>query len=136
MRGIKVFITALYIMMICWYTAHPAQAADQILCTNIYSGTIAASGSVSVSVSKGSEGFFSVQPVFTGTGTLKIDYQLSNDGATWSPAVQIVAAAVSGTHYPYPSAGTNIFAGYQRIVFTETGGANSVVISGVYRCAQ
>ena len=136
MRGIKVFIAALYIMMIYWYTAHPAQAADQILCTNIYSGTIAASGSVSVSVSKGSEGFFSVQPVFTGTGTLKIDYQLSNNGATWSPAVQIVASAVSGTHYPYPSAGTNIFAGYQRIILTETGGANSVVISGVYRCAQ
>jgi len=133
MNGLKIFVFSFLITLTFAYFAH---AADKILCTDIYSGTISASGSVNVPVSKGSEGFFSIQPVFTGTGTLKIDYQLSNNGSTWSPAVQIVASAVSGTHYPYPAAGTNIFAGYQRIVLTETGGANSVAISGVYRCAQ
>ena len=111
-------------------------AADRIYYDNIYSGTILASGSVSVPVSKGSEGFFSIQPIFTGSGTLKIEYQVSNDGETWSPAVQIIASATSGTVYPYPEDGVNIFAGYQRIVFTETGTSNSVVITGVKRCAQ
>ena len=84
----------------------------------------------------GYEGYFSIQPTFTGTGTLQILYQVSNDGTTWSPAVQIVASATSGTVYPYPAAGVNIFAGYQRLVFKETGTANPVVITGAWRCSQ
>ena len=85
---------------------------------------------------KGYEGYFSVQPIFTGTGTLQMLYQVSNDGVTWSPAVEIVASATSGTVYPYPAAGVNIFAGYQRLVLTETGGVNPVVVTGVHRCSQ
>lgn len=84
----------------------------------------------------GYAGYFSVQAVFTGTGVLKISYQVSNDNVNWSTAVQIVAAAVTKVVYPYPAAGVNIFAGYQRLVFEETGSANPVVITVVTRCTQ
>lgn len=115
-----------------------------IVCENIESlvGTIAASGTaieapvLELVRKEGYEGFFSVQVIKSGSGVLKIDYQVSNDNVNWSPSVQIVAAAVSGTVYPYPAAGVNIFSGYQRLVLTETGGANEVVVTKVNKCVQ
>jgi len=134
----KKLIVLLVLLCAVTVSAEPAE----IKCTNIFTGTIAASGvdteypPLEIQRKSGFEGFFSVQVVKSGTGVLKIEYQLSNDGKTWSPAVQIVAAAVSGTIYPYPATGVNIFAGYQRLVLTETGTANEVFVTGVYRCVQ
>lgn len=123
------------------FFASSTMAAEEIYCKSIYSGTLAASATdygetLETQRKSGYEGYFSIQPVFTGTGVLQISYQISNDGATWSPAVQIVASATSGTHYPYPADGVNIFSGWQRLVFTETGTSNEVVIVGAHRCAQ
>lgn len=132
------FVLAVAIMLTATLVcAEPAE----IRCDNIYSATIAASGSANTNTltlvrKSGFDGYFSVQPTFTGTGVLKIDYQVSNNGTTWSPAVQIVASATSGTVYPYPASGVNIFSGYQRLVLTETGTANQVVVTGLYRCSQ
>ena len=125
----------LVLFLLAFTSAH---AADSISCKNLFnaSPTIPASGTLTADVSKGSEGFFSIQPVFTGTGVLQIQYQTSNNGTDWSPAVSIIASATSKTVYPYPEAGVNIFAGYQRIVLTETGAANAVVLEGLYRCEQ
>lgn len=112
--------------------------ADSINCYQLGSSgyELAASSSLTFNVSRGSEGFFVVQPTFTGTGTLKIEYQTSTLGNNWTPAVQITASATSATMYPYPASGTNIFAGKQRLIFTETGGANSITFTEIGRCAQ
>jgi hypothetical protein len=113
----------------------------EIKCGSVASGEILASGSTNGTTLQlrninGYTGFFSIQPVFTGSGVLKIEYQLSNDGDTWGPAVQIVASATSGTVYPYPESGVNIFSGYQRLIFTETGASNPITLTGAYRCVQ
>lgn len=127
--------------------AEPAE----VLCDKFYpedgaSGLIALDTSVNTKVltlvrKSGYEGFFSIQPIFTGSGVLKIDYQTSNDirtGASkvWNTAVEIIATAVSGTIYAYPVSGVNIFAGYQRFVLTETGAANSVTVTSLNLCRQ
>jgi hypothetical protein len=111
-----------------------------LICTNAYSGTIVKDTTVYSDILKtqrreGMDGFFSIQPVFTGTGVLSISYQVSNDGTVWSPAVAIIATAVSGTVYPYPD-GVNIFSAFQRLVLTETGTANPVVVTRITRCYQ
>jgi hypothetical protein len=116
-------------------SAEPARVS----CSNAYAGTIAASGSAESfrSTLTRNEGYFSVQPVGTFTGTLQIQYQVSNDnGTTWSPAVEIVADATSGTVYPFPAAGVNIFAGAIKLVFNETGTSDQVVITGAHLCIQ
>jgi hypothetical protein len=118
-----------------WAMAEPAR----ISCTKVYAGTIAASGSAETAALElqRNEGFFSVQAIGTFTGTLQIQYALSNDGGTtWSPAVEIVASATSGTIYPYPAAGVNIFAKHQKLIFNETGTSDQVIITGVHRCVQ
>ena len=131
----RLLLSALVILIlagVAW--SEPAAIGS---CPGVIAGTVAASGTVAsyeATLNK-NEGYFSVQPVFTG-GVMKIDYQVSNNGTTWSPAVQIVASATSGTVYPYPAAGVNIFAKYQRIVVTETGTSTPLTITGVYRCIQ
>ena len=109
-----------------------------ISCSKVYAGTIAASGSAETNrlELQRNDGFFSVQAIGTFTGTLQIQYAISNDGTTWSPAVEIVASATSGTVYPYPATGVNIFGKYQKLIFNETGTSDQVVITGVYRCVQ
>ena len=79
---------------------------------------------------------FSVQALFTGTGTLRISYQLSNDNINWSTAVEIVAAAATKIVYTYPANGVRADAGYIRLVLNETGQANPVVVTSVIRCSQ
>lgn len=104
--------------------------------SNVFSGTVAAGETINLNVSAGEEGFFSVQPIFTGSGTLRLQYQTSNDNTNWSTAASIIDSASSGTVYPYPATGVNIFARYQRLVISETGSANPVVITGLWRCVQ
>lgn len=136
MKKLILTILTLFLMFgVVW--AEPAE----IKCPSVYEGTIAASATddsdvVELIRQTGYEGFFSVQPVGTFTGTLKIDYRLSNDGITWSPAVEIVADATSGTVYPYPATGVNVFAGFQKLVLTETGTSDEVIITGLFRCIQ
>lgn len=123
------------IVLCCFYGN--GVAGESIVCGSLWSGTLAASGVHTVTgVSQGSDGFFSIQPIFTGSGTLKIQYQVSNDGQTWSPVVDIINGATSGTVYPYPASGVNIFAGFQRIILTETTTTDTVIFSKVQRCAQ
>jgi len=100
--------------------------------------TIGASGSAThqrIELSR-NEGFFSVQAVGTFTGTLQLAYQVSNNGETFSPAVEIVANATSGTVYPFPAAGVNIFTKYIRLVATETGTTDQIVLTGFHLCLQ
>jgi hypothetical protein len=135
----RLFLTIFLILTLGCFNSFAGQL--QISCGSVTDGVIAAGGTANGTTLQtrdidGYTGYFSIQPVFTGTGVLKIDYQVSNDGTTWSPAVQIIASATSGTVYPYPAAGVNIFSGYQRLVFTETGSANPVTITGAYRCEQ
>lgn len=128
-----ILITLSLLFMSGLAMAEPAS----ISCKNVVAGEIPISGTVTsypLTLSR-DEGYFSVQAVFTG-GVMKIDYQVSNDGATWSPAVQIVASATTGTVYPYPAAGVNIFAKYQRLVITETGASTALTTTGVYQCSQ
>ena len=138
----KKSLLLLITLLACLFVSSVQAETGYIRCPNIYSGAIAASGSVNgvpdlnFTTRAGYEGYFSIQPIFTGDGTLKIEYQVSNDGSTWSPAVTIIADAVSGTHYPYPGSGTNVFAGYQRIVLTETSTTDTLSVTGVYRCTQ
>jgi len=100
--------------------------------------TIAASGTAThypITLDR-NEGFFSVQAIGTFTGTLQIAYQVSNDGVTFSPAVSIVASATNGTVYPFPAASVNIFGKYIRIVLTETGTSDQIILTGLFLCLQ
>lgn len=142
MKKILITLTTLILMSTAVHSEPAEMRCPKDGVPNLTGKTIAASGTLYESPvlelirKSGFEGFFSIQPVFTGSGTLKIDYQVSNNGTTWSPAVEIIASAVSGTVYSYPASGTSIFAGYQRLKLTETGGANSVTITKVVRCQQ
>lgn len=130
--------TLLTILLLILMVGFAYSEASPIHCPSVYAGTIAASGSAETEkvVLNKNEGFFSVQPIGTFTGTLQIQYAVSNNGTTWSPAVEIVASATSGTVYPYPATGVNIFSKYQKLIFNETGTSNQVIITGVFRCAQ
>jgi len=140
MKKIYLVVAVALILTASFVYAEPAEIRKDNITSLV--GTIAAgatdteSPGLTIIRKSGYEGYFSIQPLFTGTGTLKISYQVSNDGSTWSPAVQVVASATSGTVYPYPASGVSIFAGYQRLVFAETGSANQVVITGAWRCSQ
>ena len=131
----KTILTILILFMLAGFAF---AEAGPIYCPNVYSTTVLANTTVYTNRTElnKNDGYFSVQAIFTGTGVLKIDYQVSNDGTNWSTAVEIIASAVSGVVYPYPASGVNIFAKYQRLKLTETGTANPVVLTGLFRCAQ
>ena len=95
---------------------------------NFVSGTIIASGTYTSPIYeiKDHTGFFSYQATVTGTGTAKIQYQVSNNKTNWTTGTtDIVTAATVGTAlYAY----TPELSLYQRFLITETGGANSVAV--------
>ena len=81
-------------------------------------------------------GYFSLQLTVTGDGTAQIKYQLSNDGDTFvtpTSAQDIVTAHTKTTG----TSGVDIYsffpepAKYIRIVATETGGANTITVTGI-----
>jgi hypothetical protein len=84
---------------------------------------------------KGYAGYFSVQPIFTGTGTLQIQYARSNNGTDYATAVELTAGATTDVFYE-PTAGTSFFSGWIKIIFNETGSANPVVIVDPGLCRQ
>jgi hypothetical protein len=101
------------------------------------SGTLAASGSawsdpLNLAVEK-PNGFFSIQAIVTGSGTLKIEYYVSNIGPETTDMIKptgasdIVTALTAGTEfYQFPASGEPIFGKWLRLKFTETGTANPV----------
>lgn len=132
----KHLIIALILLVMTTLTwAEPAP----LVCTSpIGAQTLAASSTTThymITLDR-NEGYFSVQPVFTGTGVLKLQYQISNDGANWSTAVDIIASATTAVVYPFPAAGVSIFGKHLRIVAVETGGAATVVLTGLVLCIQ
>jgi hypothetical protein len=82
------------------------------------------------------EGFFSIQPVFTGSGAVTFQYQTSNNDSNWSPAVDIIAGATSGTRYPFPATGVNMFTRYIRLVAVETSTTDTIILTSVNLCLQ
>ena len=74
-------------------------------------------------------GFFSVMVVMTGSGTLKLEYELSHDRTTFvtpTSASDIVSAHTTGNDmYSFDP----MVSGWIRIKATETGGANPIVLS-------
>jgi len=110
----------------------PAFATDNTITRQKTTATIAASG---VGYSQplkltGKHGFFSVQTVLTGSGTLKIEYELSNSTdapQTWSEpdgATDIASGLTAGTTlYQFEP---ETVALWLRLKFTETGTANTV----------
>ncbi len=109
------------------------------------SETIAASGNVTFTLDlerHNVEGFFSIQLAVTGSGTIKGEYLLSNDGANYiepSTATDIFSTFGSGSG---PGTdGKDIFsfepelAKYLRIKITEDGGANSATVTA-HLCMQ
>ena len=100
--------------------------------------TIAASGSSTSAEIRlnNMRGYMSLQVEITGDGTAKAEYQLSNDSSAYvepSTASDILSSFVK-TSGP-GSNGKDIFkitpmiARSMKIVFTETGGANSITVS-------
>lgn len=97
--------------------------------------TVAASGteySVPIDLST-YLGFFSVQLVITGSGTLTLAYQLSNsrkEPLTWSTPVNAsaIASGLTAGTYLYKFEPHTI-GKWARLTFTETGTSNSVTIT-------
>lgn len=127
-RWVLVFMLSLF--FIC-----QSQAYDSKIYVNKTTLTVPASGTAySQPIDlDGYEGYFSVQSVVTGSGTLTISYQLSNSTVapyTWSTPVSASAIATGLT------AGTTLYqfepltiGKYLRLSFTETGGANTVTVT-------
>lgn len=81
-------------------------------------------------------GFFSVQYLITGDGTAKIEYNLSNDGATFIEPSSATDIGSSLTKTTGPgSNGKDILsfspelARWMKLKVTETGGAQAVVVT-------
>jgi len=102
-------------------------------------GEIAASGTASYVIEfqrkDGYAGFFSIQPIFTGDGTLQIQYARSNNGTDYATAVELTAGATSGVFYE-PAVATSFFSGYIKIIFNETGNSDSVTVTDPGLCRQ
>ena len=83
-----------------------------------------------------SNGYFSLQYYVTGDGTVKFEYQLSNDGVNFvePSSASDIASSITKTSGP-GSDGRDLVsfspppAAYMKIVATETGGANSVTVT-------
>ena len=81
-------------------------------------------------------GYFSVQYLITGDGTITLSYTLSNDGSTYllPSADSDIATGLTKTSGP-GSDGKDIImfnpsiARFMKITATETGGANSAVVT-------
>lgn len=114
--------------------------AGPISCPNtINPQTIAAGATATQETSielRRNEGFFSIQPIFTGSGAVTFQYQTSNDNSNWSPAVDIIAGATSATRYPFPATGVNMFTRYIRLVAVETSTTDTIILTSVNLCLQ
>lgn len=125
------------VLLLVLLAAVSSHAADYTITTNTTSVTVPASDirySQPILLT-GKHGFFSVQLVTTGTGTLTLGYQMSNSDVapqTWSlpSGGTTIATAIS--------AGTNMYkfephtvARWLRLSFTETGTTNPVVVVSI-----
>jgi len=108
-------------------------------------GATTTTGAINLS-SLGADGYFSIQVLLTGDGTLKIEYMISNvtnetggpplDAQFLTPtgASDIITAhtKTSGPGsdgldlYQFPGTGEPIFGKWLKLKLTETGGANTV----------
>lgn len=81
-------------------------------------------------------GFFSVQYLITGDGTLTLTYSLSNDGSTYITPTGAVAIGTALTKTTGPGGDgkdilsfTPMVARFMKIIATETGGANTAILT-------
>ena len=138
MKKIYLLMAVALMLTASFVYAEPAE----IRCDPFYTGTILASGTanteqVDLVRKTGYEGYFSIQPIISGTGVFEIDYQINNGGGWFSVnAVEIVSPVVNGTIYRFPAAGVNMFGGYMRFVLTETGTTNPITITSLNLCRQ
>lgn len=100
--------------------------------------TIAATGTYTSSVIKllNTDGYFSLQVEVTGDGTVKFEYLLSNNETDFLMPTSAIAIATGVVKTSGPgSDGKDIYSFHPplarelKILVTETGGANSVVVS-------
>jgi len=114
---------------------------EDVISGNVITGTIfdaevlAASGTATSSAIDLNQfkarGYFGLQYTIAGSGTVKFEYQLSNNGVTFvepAAAVDIGSSLTAGNGY---LSFAPACARYIQIVATETGGANGVTITGV-----
>ena len=88
------------------------------------------------------DGYFSLQLVVSaGTGVFKAEYQLSNNGTNYvEPTGATDIATTFGASSGPGSDGIDLYtftpdlAAFMKILFTETGGANSVTFSAWLAC--
>lgn len=108
---------------------------------SFYTTAVSASGTADSSVIDLSrlkpEGYFSLQLAVTGSGTVKVQYMLSNDGTNYvipSSATDIVTGFTSSSGPG--SDGKDVFsfqpeiAKYIKLRVTETGGSSSATVTG------
>lgn len=138
----RIILMALAVMLFAVPDAGAALGNDSIrVRTVIDTVTIAASGTANSDTlypngvdldAFRAEGFLSVEIyVSSGSGTCKIEYQLSYDGINWVDAGTDIATGITLATdrmiYGFPS-GEPVLAPFIRFVVTETGGANSITI--------
>ena len=87
------------------------------------------------------EGYFSLQLLVTGLGTIKVEYEVSNNGKIYVvqvDAADVIASGFTATSGP-GSDGKDLIsfepepAKLMKILITETGGANAVAVSADLR---
>jgi len=81
------------------------------------------------------DGYFSLQWTITGTGTAKIEYNVSHDGTNYQEPVGATDIATGQTAGTNSASFTPIIAPYIKIKVTETGGANAVTVTCIL-CLQ
>ena len=107
---------------------------------SIATGTIAASGSYTTEAfdCSGLNGFFALQWLVTGDGTMKAEVLVSIDGSTF---LEIDADIITAQTKSTGISGNNMTAfevtpcNQFKIKFTETGGANSVAVTARLRAS-
>jgi len=106
---------------------------NRVSVTKIFDSVEIAASGVSTSAAQnlnGTIGYQSLQYAVTGSGTVELTFQVSNDGVTFSTppdAAVIISGVTVGTGLVQIEMTT--IAKYIKIIATETGGADSVTIT-------
>ena len=135
MRIVKLILLMIAIVMIIG-CPQGVFAADNNIITNatFVARTVTAGATIkSIAIDLGRQfkpdGFFSLQVTATGTGTVQITYELSNDGVTFvvpGTATDIVTAHTAGSDiYSFAP----MMAKYIKIVLYESGGVNPIIVT-------
>ena len=130
-------VFTIMLMLMLAITANAGNAP--IITKNIFSAeTLEAAGTATSTATDLSnmEGYFTIQVAVSGSGTIKIEYLLSNDGTNYlePTSASDIATGVTATSGPGGN-GKNIYsfspemAKYVKIKITETGATDTVTVT-------